>query len=145
MKAISGEIVVNNGRKLEKLRMFKNFKSSYKSEKYLNLNLDKHIVFNFSKLRISNHRLEIERGRYKNLPADERFCKICNDNISVEDEFHFVMKCTAYSELRHRFFNAINSFIVDFDNILGSVYFSYELRRYRDRSFLFFLCLLTIV
>ena len=27
MKAISGEIIVNNGRKLEKLRMFKNFKS----------------------------------------------------------------------------------------------------------------------
>ena len=116
MKAISGEIVVNNGRKLEKLRMFKNFKSSYKLEKYLNLNLDKHVVFNFSKLRISNHRVEIERGRYKNLPAEERFCKICNDNISVEDEFHFVMKCTAYSVLRHRFFNAINSFIVDFDN-----------------------------
>ena len=41
--------------------MFKNFKSSYKSEKYLNLNLDKHVVFNFSKLHISNHRLEIER------------------------------------------------------------------------------------
>ena len=97
--------------------MFKNFKSSYKSEKYLNLNLDKHVVFNFSKLRISNYRPEIERGRYKNLPADERFCKIYNDNISVEDEFHFVMKCTAYSELRHRVFNAINSFIVDFDKL----------------------------
>ena len=97
--------------------MFKNFKSSYKSEKYLNLNLNKHVVFNFSKLRISNHRLEIERGRYKNLPADERFCKICNDNSSVEDEFHFVMKCTAYSELKHRFFNAINSFIVGFDKL----------------------------
>ena len=27
------------------------------------------------------------------------------------------MKCTAYSELRHRFFNAINSFIVDFDKL----------------------------
>lgn len=117
MKAISGEITVNNGRKLEKLRMFKNFKSSYKSEKYLNLNLEKHIIFNFSKLRISNHRLEIERGRYKDLPADKRFCKICNDNVSVEDEFHFVMMCNAYCDLRYKLFKEINSFVVNFDKL----------------------------
>ena len=44
MRAISGDITVN-GRKLKKLRMFKNFKSSVKSETYISLNLDKHKLF----------------------------------------------------------------------------------------------------
>jgi hypothetical protein len=44
-----------------------------------------------SKLRISNHNLEIERGRHRGLQAKERICKLCLKE--VEDEIHFLLKC----------------------------------------------------
>jgi hypothetical protein len=43
-----------------------------------------------SKLRISNHNLEIERGRHRGLQARERICKLCLKE--VEDEIHFLLK-----------------------------------------------------
>ena len=61
MKAISGEITAN-GRKFEKLRLLKNFKSSLKSETYGSLNSVKCAVFNFAEICLSNHKQEIERG-----------------------------------------------------------------------------------
>jgi coproporphyrinogen III oxidase len=48
-----------------------------------------------SKLRISNHNLEIERGRHRGLQAKERICKLCLKE--VEDEIHFLLKCEAYN------------------------------------------------
>jgi hypothetical protein len=39
----------------------------------------------FSQYRISNHKLQIERGRYENIPRrrEERICKLC-DSGEVE-------------------------------------------------------------
>ena len=37
--------------------------------------------------------LEIERGRYAGIPADQKVCKLCSDG--VEDEIHFSVKCIA--------------------------------------------------
>jgi hypothetical protein len=50
-----------------------------------------------TKIRISAHDLEIERGRYAGLPRVERLCKICR---TIEDEFHFLNECTLYVQLR---------------------------------------------
>ena len=57
----------------------------------------------FSKLRVSSHRLEIEAGRWTKLraiPRDDRKCHICE---ILEDEFHFVIECPMYLELRKRY------------------------------------------
>ena len=54
-------------------------------EKYKSLRVDKHLIFNLAKFRISNHQLEIETGRYKKTRIDQRLCKICNENGCVED------------------------------------------------------------
>jgi hypothetical protein len=35
----------------------------------------------FTKFRVSDHSLEIESGRYKNITREERICKNCNDLI----------------------------------------------------------------
>ena len=63
-----------------------------------------------SKLRLSGHSLEIERGRYKNsrgevTPREERFCKYCKvmGTLSVEDEKHFLLKCPMSKELRDNY------------------------------------------
>ena len=54
----------------------------------------------FSKLRMSSHRLEIEAGRWVRpirIPIAQRKCSVCN---VIEDEFHFVLECQLYNDLR---------------------------------------------
>ena len=69
--------------------------------------LDKVNVFKYlqaySKLRMSSHRLEVEAGRWvrqNRVPIHERKCSFCN---ILEDEYHFVIQCAAYSELREKY------------------------------------------
>ena len=88
-EAITGRITVK-GRTLDKFRTFKMFKNNYKMENYISLRVDKHLILNLDKFRISNHQLEIETGWYKKTRIDQRLCKICNENGCVEDEFHFL-------------------------------------------------------
>ena len=49
---------------------------------------------------MSSHDLETERGRYdnKSTKAEERCYKLCKleNNLTVEDEFHFLMVCLLY-------------------------------------------------
>ena len=52
-----------------------------------------------TKFRISNHRLNIEVGRYKNVVRPLRFCTLCDHN-DIEDEFHFILICPFYSDIR---------------------------------------------
>jgi hypothetical protein len=53
----------------------------------------------FVYLLISSHNLEIEHGRYFNIPADQRICKLCK--LTVEDEIHFLLECPKLEEARH--------------------------------------------
>ena len=53
-----------------------------------------------TKLRVSSHRLEIEVGRWHKpqpIPVNERKCKLC---AKLEDEFHFILECPLYKQLR---------------------------------------------
>ena len=102
-EAITGRTTVK-GRTLDKLRTFKTFKNNYKMENYICVKLDKHLIFNLAKLRISNHQLEIETGRCKKKVINQRLCNVCNENGCVEDEFHFLMTCKAYQNRKKRIF-----------------------------------------
>ena len=55
-----------------------------------------------SKLRLSNHKLHIETGRFHNLDKTKRFCPFCKDQ--VENEIHFTISCPTYTALREPFF-----------------------------------------
>ena len=89
-----------------KLRTYRLFKTSFKFESYL---LD---IRSFScrkwltKLRISDHNLQIELGRRSipKVPANERFCKHCKS--LVEDEFHFIIECPKYITQREILFSS---------------------------------------
>ena len=52
---------------------------------------------------MSSHRLRVETGRWEKpiIPYNERKCQICA--LDIEDEFHFVLVCPRYSDLRKRF------------------------------------------
>ena len=64
------------------------------------VNVDTRHRIALTKLRLSNHKLAIETGRYSRpfkKPA-ERICPICK--IEMEDEYHFLNICPAYQEKR---------------------------------------------
>ena len=87
-----------------KLQVFKLVKNEYKCEKYLeSLNSEYRKII--CKMRISDHALLIERGRYTKIPRDLRLCQSCN---KIEDEFHFVLECTLNENLRSDLFTALD-------------------------------------
>ena len=56
-----------------------------------------------SNLRMSSHKLEVEAGRWarpNRIPIDERKCSTCG---KLEDEYHFVIECVLYLDLRKRY------------------------------------------
>ena len=61
-----------------------------------------------SKFRIGNHNLRIENGRFTILktPENLRICYHCTLN-SVEDEMHFLFRCTFYDDLRNFLFDKV--------------------------------------
>ena len=67
------------------------------------------------KLRISNHKLNIETGRYENISRCNRICPVCG--LSVEDEIHFLFDCPKYSAMRDDFFNKIDIRIPNYKHI----------------------------
>ena len=77
--------------------------SSFQYKTYLDmLNIAKYRKY-LSRLRLSSHRLEVEAGRWakpNKIPYENRKCKNCD---VLEDEFHFVMECSLYGDLRKKY------------------------------------------
>ena len=79
-----------------KIFLYKSIKIDLNKEFYLfSKDFDTRRVL--SKLRVSDHNLAIEKGRYFNIPRQDRLCKNCN---VVEDESHFLLHCKTNSNLR---------------------------------------------
>ena len=60
----------------------------------------------FTKFRISAQKVHIETGRYKKLPANQRFCNCCSFNL-VEDESPFSICWKSFDISRESFFKPI--------------------------------------
>lgn len=77
--------------------------ATFQFQPYLNnVNVYKYICA-LSKLRMSSHRLEVEAGRWvrpNKIPLDERKCYFCQ---VLEDEYHFVLECSVYLDLRKKY------------------------------------------
>ena len=76
-----------------KLKTYLALKTKFGLEKYLAILNNVHEKRSICRLRISSHRLQIETGRYRNVPRDERICQKCSEN-EIEDEVHFLIKCS---------------------------------------------------
>ena len=87
-----------------KLYIYSKIKSELKLENYLLFFSNFKMRQLFTKFRVSDHSLEIESGRYKNITREERKCKNCNLN-EIGDEYHFFLKCSANHSLRNNLFN----------------------------------------
>ena len=74
---------------------YKLFKPSMKFETYLSHPNRKERV-NMTKLRVSDHRLMVEEGRWKKIARPNRKCYMCPE--LVEDEIHFLTNCRLYGK-----------------------------------------------
>ena len=67
-----------------------------------------------SKFRISNHKLEIEIGRYKKVPREQRICKACK---VLEDEKQFSLHCHINYNIRNSLIQEIENYYPDFNQL----------------------------
>ena len=105
-----------------RLSAYCRFKHNLNIEKYLDVIQENKYKIALSQFRISAHPLEIERGRYENIPRTERKCKVCNMN-SIESEYHFLLVCPAYKELRRKYFSSYYNHwpsITKLENLMSS-------------------------
>ena len=77
------------------------YKSTFGFEKYLDI-LPLCYSIAMTKIRTSNHKLPIEKGRYTNIHRENRTCTLCNTN-NVGDEYHFLLECTSLSLIREKY------------------------------------------
>ena len=84
-----------------KLKYYSTFKTIACEEKYLNIvKPEKHRIC-LTRLRCSSHSLAIEEGRFRCIDRNDRKCIFCSMN-TVEDEYHFVLVCPFYRDIRVR-------------------------------------------
>ena len=93
-----------------KLKWYSTFKNTINLEDYL-CEIKK-IKYRqaLTKLRISAHCLEIEKGRYYRpvVPRENRLCKFCTQNV-CDDECHFLIDCTFHQNDRSDLKNISNA------------------------------------
>ena len=79
--------IINNSHRLES---YCRFKHNFNIEPYLDIISDNKYKVALSRFRLSSHKLEIERGRYYNIPRIERICKLCSLNM-FENEYQSLL------------------------------------------------------
>ena len=96
----------------QKLEFYRSFKTDHTSSSYLDLTRGTAGRRALVKLRISNHKLMIEIGRYNQTTKDNRHCPFCGCNV-IEDEVHFLFQCPTYSMIRNIFYYKVKTLIPD--------------------------------
>ena len=95
-----------------KLHFYSIIKTHFAKEHYLDSIKNYKDRTNLTRLRTSAHRLEIETGRYKNVPRHERscaWCKVVFSNSVIEDEQHLLNSCDMYAKSRVKLVQKLTS------------------------------------
>ena len=89
---------------------YHSIKTKFGGETYIELIKNAVHRYRTTKLRISAHDFEIERGRYSNIPREERICRWCSHTLGkkvTEDEAHVLYQCDLYADARNKLINSI--------------------------------------
>lgn len=87
---------------VSKLDYFRQFKTSFCYEKYLDVISNSTIRKELTCLRLYSHNLEIEFGRFSGVHRNDRICKLCTCNV-IESEYHFLLCCPKYAIARNKY------------------------------------------
>ena len=99
-----------------------------------------------SRWRLSNHRLNIETGRYTR-PMTERSKRVCTMCDVVEDEQHVIYECPRYGEIRNNYEHLTNGGDIsnflnpEYGNMMDTAKFIYDIESKRDDLKLWLRCL----
>ena len=108
---------------MSKLRTYRLIKDCRNEELYLSLPLPRRLRVALARFRTGSHNLEIETGRHHKMRPEDRLCKLCglvNNIIAIEDEFHVLLHCSVYNDLRAMYFGTDVSNLYDFVSIMKS-------------------------
>ena len=75
----------------------------FRLQPYLTCMMLEKFRISLSRLRMSSHRSKVETGRWQKPTAisfNERKCTLC---LKLEDEFHFLLECSLYKDLRNKY------------------------------------------
>ena len=95
------------------------FKTNFICEPRVKLNMPR-LKTAIAKFRTVSHRLQIEIGRQHKIIVEDRLCKLCGQRnlVSIECEFHVLLECEAYSDLRSIYLANVEKTVFDFINIM---------------------------
>ena len=99
-----------------KLSFFRNVYKPNQRPPYVDICRFKSDRSNICKYRISAHSLEIERGRHRNIPHNNRKCTKCKSD-QIEDEVHFFMHCPIYNTYRQELCLKLNNIYRNFNSL----------------------------
>ena len=102
-----------------KLRFYKTFKHSLQSEKYVSSNISRAERSFLAQFRFGILPIHVETGRFNRTPLEERTCAICG-KAEIEDEEHFLLKCSKYKNTRNNLFNKCRQKEPNFENLNNS-------------------------
>ena len=73
-------------------------------EPYLRRNISYTLRITFTKMRLSSHKLLVERGRWVKPKINycDRLCTLCHKH-DIQDEYHALMICSRYESLRKKY------------------------------------------
>ena len=119
----------------DKCILYRAYKEVFGFEDYLNLPTELRVPL--CKLRMSNHKLAVERGRYRDIPRNERVCDLCDAN-TLGDEFHFLLKCSKFENIRkyyipRKYWRRPN--IISFCNLLNCKLLKVKLAKFVKEAF----------
>ena len=102
---------------MSKADTYRSLKPLISFEQYLRLVKNHKHRIALSRLRLSSHSLQIEKGRHRKppLPRLERKCPFCTDQ--VENECHFIINCSLYNRERGRLLQAVVKNSINFNQI----------------------------
>ena len=86
----------------EKAQHYRYIMPTFGLANYLKFDIPLKFRISLSKLRCSVHDLMVETGRHNEMNYETRICKLCSLS-KVEDEFHFIMECPFYCNLRRKY------------------------------------------
>ena len=71
--------------------------------------------------------LRVDTCGFSSIALDERICEFCQLN-EVEDELHFICKCTMYNDLRQNLYDTVQTQFEEFYRLTDEEKFIYLLR-----------------
>jgi hypothetical protein len=61
-----------------------------------------------AQLRFGILPIQVETGHFRNIKLEDKICTLCQLE-EIEDESHFLFRCSCYSNIRHRWLNNIQT------------------------------------